>query len=466
METNKPLNRIVFVGFGTVANSLLPLISRVCDLSRIEIYALDPVIPKGASIFDYNIIFLKCRITKRNARVRLSKLLDAGSFLINLSTGVSSLELIKICRERGALYIDAGIEPWDGWYTDTSVPPSSRTNYCLRESLLKIKKKLGIGPTAVVAHGANPGLISHFLKRALTNLGQEIFPESSLPKNREEWAKLSMMLKIKAIHIAEYDSQRSFTPRVKDEFTNTWSVDGFLSEAQQPAELGWGTHEIALPNLGRRHKSGGKSSIYIIKPGAAIRVKTWTPYNGPCLGFLITHNESISISDYLTYVADGRTYRPTVYYAYRPCDEAVISLHEWLGNDCREPGRKRILRPDDVFSGADYLGVLVMGDMRRTYWYGSVLTIDQAKSLAPLNTATTLQVAAGVLSGFMWALNNPRLGIVEPEEMDFEQVLSYALPYLGEMKGVYSSWSPLENNSGLFETPESYNVWGFYNFLV
>jgi homospermidine synthase len=26
-------------------------------------------------------------------------------------------------------------------------------------------------------------------------------------------------------------------------FVNTWSVEGFVSEGLQPAELGWGTHE-------------------------------------------------------------------------------------------------------------------------------------------------------------------------------------------------------------------------------
>ena len=35
-------------------------------------------------------------------------------------------------------------------------------------------------------------------------------------------------------------------------------------------------------------------------PGAATRVRTWTPLAGPFHGFLITHNEAISIADYYT----------------------------------------------------------------------------------------------------------------------------------------------------------------------
>ena len=47
---------------------------------------------------------------------------------------------------------------------------------------------------------------------------------------------------------------------------------------------------------------------------------------------MITHNESISIADYFT-LRDGPkvVYRPTCHYAYHPCDDAVLSLHEMAG---------------------------------------------------------------------------------------------------------------------------------------
>lgn len=37
-----PPQRIVFVGLGTIAQSFLPLLSKVHDLSTLEIYAIDP----------------------------------------------------------------------------------------------------------------------------------------------------------------------------------------------------------------------------------------------------------------------------------------------------------------------------------------------------------------------------------------------------------------------------------------
>lgn len=460
--------RIVIVGLGTIAQSFLPLLSKVHDLKALELYAIDPVIPPLAVYFEqtYGLIFIQTEININNVRDTLVPILDDKTFLINLSTDVSSLELIKICRSAGALYLDTCIEPWRGGYDNPEIPLNQRTNYHLREQMLDLKRKLGKGPTALVAHGANPGLVSHFLKRALINLSKEILNDDVEPKTRSDWAALSQRLGVQAIHIAEYDSQRSTIPNGKGEFVNTWSVNGFISEAQQPAELGWGTHEPALPENAAQHEQGCKAAIYIQKPGATVKVKTWTPYDGACLGFVVTHNEAISIADYLTVEHDEVTYRPTVHYAYRPSDDAILSLHEWLGKNCQEPERKKVLRPAEIDSGSDYLGVLLMGHAKQCYWYGSILCIEEAKRLSILNTATTLQVAAGVLSGYLWVLNNSQVGIIEAEEMDHEEVLSYVAQFLGDLKGYYSDWNPTKYDPGTFKVPDVTNPWAFTNFTV
>ncbi len=108
---------------------------------------------------------------------------------------------------------------------------------------------------------------------------------------------------MKVIHIAERDTQTATYAKQPGEFVNTWSIDGFVGEGCQPAELGWGTHEKTLPADGRRHDFGGDAAIYLMRPGASTRVRTWTPMAGPLHGFLITHNESISIADYYSVMA-------------------------------------------------------------------------------------------------------------------------------------------------------------------
>jgi homospermidine synthase len=203
------------------------------------------------------------------------------------------------------------------------------------------------------------------------------------PVSREEWAKLAQTLGIRTIHVAERDTQLADRPKELNEFVNTWSVDGFVSEGAQPAELGWGTHERTFPRDGKRHESGCGAAIYLMQPGAATRVRTWTPLARNFHGFLITHSEAISISDYYT-VRNGNevVYRPTCHYSYHPSDSAIASVHEFAGRNFVLQDRKRILR-DEIISGRDELGVLLAGHKKGAYWYGSQLTIQEARALAP-----------------------------------------------------------------------------------
>jgi homospermidine synthase len=280
---------------------------------------------------------------------------------------------------------------------------------------------------------------------------------------------LAQSLGVRAIHIAERDTQIGRQRKVMHEFVNTWSVDAFISEAVQPAELGWGTHERHFPRDARRHRSGSRAAIYLQRPGAATRVRSWTPLSGPQHGFLITHGESISIADSLTLGSRTRpTYRPTVHYAYHPCDDAVLSLHELAARDWQPQPGERVLSAGDIESGGvDQLGVLLMGQPGGAYWFGSHLSIEAAKVLAPHNNATSLQVAAGALAGVVWAMRHPRRGIVEPDDMPFEEVLALALPYLGEMVAARTDWTPLQGRQALYEEPmDRSDPWQFVNFRV
>jgi homospermidine synthase len=331
-----------------------------------------------------------------------------------------------------------------------------------------LRRKYPEAPTAVLTHGANPGLVSHFVKQALLDIARDTGQAMAVPADRAGWAALAASLSIKAIHIAERDTQVSTRPKRPGEFVNTWSIDGFFSEGAQPAELGWGSHEKHFPSDAARHDFGCGAAIYLNRPGASTRVRSWTPLEGPYHGFLITHNEAISIADYLTVREDGRVaYRPTVHYAYHPCDDAVLSLHELAGKNWRLQPRKRLLMEEIAPGGIDELGVLLMGNPKGVYWYGSRLTVDEARRLAPYNNATSLQVTAPVLAGVIWALENPRRGIVEPDEMDFRRILEICQPYLGETVGVWGDWTPLQDRARLFpEDIDPTDPWQFKNIRV
>lgn len=459
--------RLVIVGFGCVGQGALPLLLRHIDM-RPEQLLIVTADDDGVHIArEYEVEHRVVPLTRHNYRSVLEPLLAPGDFLLNLSVNVSSVALIELCQQTGTLYLDTCIEPWLGGYTDANVSASQRSNYALREQALALRRKDGSGPTAILTHGANPGMVSHLVKEALLHIARDAGQPATPPAAREGWASLAAHLGIKTIHIAERDTQIADPRKVPGEFLNTWSVDGFAGEGCQPAELGWGNHERHFPHDGRRHEFGCGAAIYLARPGASTRVRTWTPLAGPIHGFIITHGESISIADYLT-VGAGNTpqYRPTVHYAYHPCDDTVLSLHELAGRNWQLQPKKRVAK-DEIVSGIDELGVLLMGHRRGAYWYGSRLSIAEARRLASHNSATSLQVTASVVAGVMWAMRNPNRGIIDPDDMPYDEVLALCRPYLGQIVGVYTDWTPLVDRSLMFaEDLDHTDPWQFKNFRV
>jgi len=463
--------------------------------------------------------------------------LSKGDFCLNLSVDVSSKALVSYCQSRECLYLDTVVEPWAGTYLNPSLSASERSNYAMREDILKLRAATPSSTdtstststgkpksTALITHGANPGLVSHLLKRAMlivakqhgvdppdvaasstraheaseeekanathfdSELDSSIKSEKTTTMTQRQWATLAKQIGLQTVHIAERDTQvqaGSEPPRQQGQFINTWSVDGFVSEGLQPAELGWGTHEGQLPHDGHRHAFGSDSAIYLSRPGAATRVRTWTPNEGPFHGFLITHAEAISISNFLTLREEEGgevTYRPTVHYAYSPCNDAILSLNELAGKNYALPKSKKVLMKE-ISEGIDELGVLLMGisplDGKTpwTYWYGSQLSVADARELAGQhNSATSLQVVAAVVGGFLWCIQNPSQGLVEPEDVEHESILAFADPYFQPLVGVFSTWTPLEGRGSKFsssgmalfqeEEIDEDNVFAFSNFRV
>ena len=311
-------------------------------------------------------------------------------------------------------------------------------------------------------------MVSWFVKQALLNLAGDLRLPAGVPGTREDWARLMRDVGVKGIHIAERDTQRTRKPKPMDVFWNTWSVEGFISEGLQPAELGWGTHETWKPANAKEYDHGSRAAIYLEQPGANTRVRTWCPTPGAQYGFLVTHNESISIADYFTLRENGRlVFRPTCHYAYHPCNDAVLSLHEMFGAAGKPQPVLHVLDEDELVDGIDELGVLLYGHSKNAYWYGSQLSIDETRGLAPNQNATGLQVTSAVLAGMVWALENPQAGIVEADEMDFRRCLEIQRPYLGPVKGYYTDWTPLTDRPGLFpEDIDTADPWQFRNVLV
>ena len=462
---------IVMIGFGSIGKGTLPLIERHFEYDKSRFVVIDPEDKDSRLLDERGIKFVHKAVTRDNYRELLKPLLTAGGgqgFCVNLSVDTSSVDIMELCREVGCFYIDTVAEPWLGFYFDSKLGPEARSNYALREAVLEARRRKPGGTTAVSCCGANPGMVSWFVKQALVNLANDAGLTFTEPANREQWGKLAQQIGVKGIHIAERDTQRAKHPKPLEVFVNTWSVEGFVSEGLQPAELGWGTHEKWMPDNGRTHKAGCQAAIYLLQPGADTRVRSWTPTAQAQYGFLVTHNEAISIADYFTLRnGKGVEYRPTCHYAYHPCNDAVLSLHEMFGQAGRKQPKVHILDEDEIEDGIDELGVLLYGHKKNAYWYGSQLSIEETRRIAPYQNATGLQVTSAVLAGMVWALENPAAGIVEADEMDYKRCLEVQMPYLGPMIGTYTDWTPLQDRPGLFpEDIDTSDPWQFRNVLV
>ena len=457
-------HQICILGFGSIGKALLPVLLNNFSVEpkQIRVIDRDPSVKAIAEEFGVNFELLE--IDSSNYQSLLSARIKANDFLVDVSYNISSVALVELCDSLGALYLNTSTEPWyEDWHVKQP-NPALHTNYHLRQQTLALKGKTR--KTAVITHGANPGLISHFVKQALLNIAQDTELNISQPKNKEEWAELAAQLNIKSIHIAERDTQTTNQKKSANEFVNTWSVYGLIDESIMPSELGWGTHERHWPNDAHAHDQGCQSSIYLMRSGAAVRARSWTPSRGPYHGWVISHAESTTLADYLTQEKNAKaTYRPTVHYVYDPCPDASHSLQELRTQEWNLHDKVKLI-VNDIVSGQDELGVLLMGNKNGAYWFGSTLSIEEARSIAPYNNATSLQVVAGIVSAMLWATEHPNEGVVEPEDIDHDYIMEIALPFLGKVSGHYTDWTPLHNREIGLAPIDEQDPWQFINIRV
>ena len=337
------------------------------------------------------------------------------------------------------------------------------------------------GPTAVIEHGANPGLISHFTKHALLDIAGRSLEDRKFTgadaeaighhAKAQEFNHLARRLGVKVIHCSERDTQVSDQPKEVDEFVNTWSVEGFREEGTTTAEMGWGTHEKELPALAYEHPDGPKSQICLARMGINTYVATWVPPAHHVIGMVVRHGEAFTITEKLTVWENGKAvYRPTVHYAYCPCDNAIVSLYELRGRDYVLQPRVRIMT-DEITAGADILGALVMGHPYQSWWCGTDLDIEESRRLVPHQNATTMQVAISVVAAVLWMLENPGSGLRVPDDLPHEHILATSKPYLGKFLSLASDWTPLKHYTNAFQgfnrpASDPSDPWQFKNFLI
>lgn len=361
-KTRIPFNgKVLFIGFGAVARCTLPVLVNHLDipLNRITVLDIEDKSKELATFIQKGLTFFSMKISKDNIVSILDQYLAKGDLLIDLAYEIDTLTFLVWCHEHGVLYINASVEEWEPYgkfrtYEETLHYRHMRIREVTNKWIDPATKQKA-GPTAVMDHGANPGLISHFVKQALVDIANRSLKDGKFtPEQAEEitellektkikresqrsFAKLAMKLGVKVIHCSERDTQTTDRPRPIGEFVNTWSVEGFYEEGIAPAEMGWGTHEKWMPANAIIPPEGPKNQIFLAQCGMNTWVRSFVPPNHHIIGMIIRHGEAFTISEHLTVWKDETCteaiYRPTVHYAYMPCDNAISSLQELRGQN-------------------------------------------------------------------------------------------------------------------------------------
>ena len=453
--------RIFQIGLGGIGGNILEFYTRHLTFKSGNIIACDKqknvcdeFIGKydGVKIHNINVI-------KQNYKEVYSRFLRRGDMLVDLGYYVDTSDTIKWCKDNGVCFVNAAVEEWENTSSNNlQYPKNDARTYTLyhRQMLIQEETKDWKNTsTAILTIGANPGVVSYLSKIGMVHwvnylkkinskwegLNKALRIINTKPINYPE---LSKLLNIQVIQIAEKDTLRQSIPRKQGEFICTWSPQGFIEEGIATAELGWGTHETMTEKEGALgYKKGPRNQVCFPKRGVDTLVESYVP-SGNYVGFLVRHEEAFSISDYLTVKKDGEVYRPTVYYAYYPCSDAVASVYEMRSNGYKQPDSLRLPKKE-LIDGLDELGCFMLSGNKElgSWWIGTVQSVKDANELCPGQSPTTLVVTAGVFTGILYALKHPNLGVIHPEEMNVEESLDITLPYWYPLKSfMVKNWKP------------------------
>jgi homospermidine synthase len=119
-------------------------------------------------LIDQGLTYNLMKITEDNIRdLPLAK----GDILLDLSYNIDTITLLEFCHAKGVHFVNTSVEEWDP-YGDPERPPQELTLYARQLNLRRFVERNGRGPTMIVDHGANPGLVyvSDYLSRPILDL--------------------------------------------------------------------------------------------------------------------------------------------------------------------------------------------------------------------------------------------------------------------------------------------------------
>ena len=461
--------KIVQFGFGAVGKSFYEKVRKEINFNENKYYVITTnkeeftaYVNLGGMVAN----FIVAEIAKDNFEQVFSKYLNEGDLLIDFADTVGTKDICKWCAEKNIMYINTGEADWpENWYSIFNENLKKQEIKAYYQNINE-KNKYPI----VLQHGNNPGLVSHFVKAGL-----EYIVNNQYKKNKEikelikhnKFNEVAQKIGLKMIHVNDIDLQKINETYNKDTLYNTWCVDSFFFEMLSEATFDIGTDEKITYTDDCKLLDNVNGFLEFKNLAIDKKCKTIYP-NGKFNGFLVPHEETITIAKSLEVRQNNKTiYRPSVMFIYSPCEYArkyfeTAKIGEYVDSKVpkqlddeskdeeiivrgyKYPKNATIVYKENIESGTEYVGVLLLGNNFNPVWVGNRIEIPylyKHEKDSYWQTPTITPVAMSALSAVCWMIKNKEKGgIYFPEDIpDYKYIIKTAEKYIS--KTIYKTFA-------------------------
>ena len=475
--------KVLFLGYGGVAKCVWNYFDYYFIYSPENIFIVDQYKkalygPKLNKIKKQNILVETVNST--NFDEILTRFhFKVGDIIIDLTYFSNTYFFVNRCLHLGINYINTSIEDSDDDFLGTSI---DYQQYIIANIFKKFKsgRNNHIRSNILIECGQNPGLIQHYVLYALNELNKR-----ANNTTRDDYSVKTLVKSIKqnnigTILMSEIDNmflknKRNRTRKNREQIKNqiepiynTWSVAGLIGEGFDKCEIVYGGNnnnfiKPVLPkNLIDEHKTylyknmvhNNYQVLFLKKYGVNAFLNSICPVlkNGDVelekfKGCLIHHGEIFELAKLFGNYAPFMSY---VYKLNKYAEESIVEYFQKNTHDDSEDIKQWILnhyeqfrvfdniqnKRDSMIIGHDTIGCTIYCGKKsidKIYWCGTIL--DTSDVLIKDFTPTIVQVAAGVLSGLSYMLdelNKPK-GVIYSTDLDTKYILEKSIPLLGKV---------------------------------